>query len=208
MYSQWSRYIENNWLNYSRGNLYCPEMKIKRMLDICGNYFLFDHTRGAGILTACKDMSIGKNEIPLTSCDDTILDKLESGEYDLISGQLRPRKDSALRLEQRNEKEREAAGPGISTKKAREPSRMEKISRHKNGPVHICRVDIDGCFECKRKTYMISEEVVAYKGVSTNVGKYYSMDTIYVFEQPDGTVKYCDQGINPIDSNMIIEVHE
>lgn len=185
--------------------MFCPEMKIKRMLEGCANYFLYGNTRDAGILSAYKDMSVGKNEIPLTSCDDSILEKLESGEYEIVSGDLRLKKESAQKSQRVNEKEESVAGsPGQN--QVKQPTRMEKIQRHKHGDVGVCRVDIDGYFEFQGKTYVISKEVVEYGSVQTKIGPYYAMDTVYIFMRPDGSAEYCDQGINPIDSTNIREV--
>ena len=56
--NHWIKYIEHNWLYYKEGDHYCPEQKIKRMMEGCAMYVLKGNTEGANILSNYKDNQV------------------------------------------------------------------------------------------------------------------------------------------------------
>jgi hypothetical protein len=89
-------------------------MKVKWLLNGCGNYLL-DRTGCDDVLSDYRSKKIKNTEIPMTSCTDDILEKLESDEYRVTAS------DSLRAIEKKKKK------PDSKDKKVHEPTRFEKM---------------------------------------------------------------------------------
>lgn len=87
--NHWIKYIEGNWLNYKDGDHYCPEQKIKRMMEGCALYLLRGNSEGANVLSDYKTKRVSNTEIPVSSCDTNFLEMLSSGDYVIKHGYIK-----------------------------------------------------------------------------------------------------------------------
>jgi hypothetical protein len=167
-------------------------MKVKWLLDGCGNYLLEGNTAESGVLSRYKEMKIGNNEIPWSSCSEAILERTEVDDKK-HAGQ--PRGGDELSYI-------------TSDKEHPEPSAHEsKFQRMKtlfqNGSLSSCRVDTDGVFVHNGDRYQINGSVEVYQPKQTKIGLLYDADTIYCFT-PKGskTVYFYAQNLDFLSESV------
>ena len=139
----------------------CPEMKIKWLLDGCGNLWLEGKTKDSGILSRYKEMQVGNNEVTMSDLQNE------------TTGH--PEKDHEL-----NDDAAETAGKEGRQDTPR--SRFLKINElMQNGRLISVRVDTENNFLYNGKRYKISASDEQYHPKQTKVGVLYDADTVYVF---------------------------
>lgn len=179
IWDHWSRYIDNNWLNYRRNDMFCPELKIKWLLDGCGNYWLDGHTTNSGIISSYKELKIGNNEISWSACSDMVLERLEEDDID---------DESELMLPGAGDETNEA--PKLKkppTPAAQEPKFLKMRKMFVDGDLVSRRVNTDNGFEYNGEHYTISNAVQLYHPKQTRYGLLYDADTVYVFKPHNTT---------------------
>ena len=182
VWGNWSRYIENNWLNYRRNDRTCPEEKIKWLFDGCGNLLLMGETKDSGILSRYKEMQIGNNEVPVSD--------LEAETYGHLDNDQELNDDKAAQT--------------VPKKEGRQGVHKSKFIRMnemlKSGKLESVRVDTENTFSYRGSVYQISDCVKQYQPKQTKIGVLYDADTVYVFTPFVGkSVQFQGQDLSPLD---------
>ena len=69
MLDYWNDYCNDNWLNYNKNDLYCPENKVKRLLDDAGSFLLRCNSDGF-VLSDYKENQIRERECSLDELNE------------------------------------------------------------------------------------------------------------------------------------------
>lgn len=189
----WESYCNHNWLNYKRDDNFCPEMKVKWLLNGCGNYLL-DRTGCDDVLSDYRSKKIKNTEIPMTSCTDDILEKLESDEYRVTAS------DNLRAIEKKKKK------PDSKDKKVYEPTRFEKMQKRfgyqrDSSKLTHAVVDTENCFKYDNRVYMI-KNAPQYNGEQSEQGQFYKMNKVIIFTG-NGHPEFFDENIEVLDEKNI-----
>lgn len=158
------------------GEIFSPEIKVKRLLDSLAYYLLLGHTDG--IETEYRRIMHAKREIPVSSCPSNIDNLLYSngGGTEQISNDEEERFD--LMLDRLDTRAKRYDAP-LKRKPKRESGQHKRMRLGIHGG-EWCRVDTDGRFWFGNEQYIIDEQAVQYAPVQTEYGDYYAMDKILV----------------------------
>jgi hypothetical protein len=158
-------------------------MKVKWLLNGCGNYLL-DRAGFDDVLSDYRSKRIKNTEIPMTSCTEDVLEKLESDEYRVTAS------DNLRTVEKKKKKH--------DGKPVHELTRTEKMMRRfgyqrEPGKLTHAVVDTDNCFEYGGKVYVI-KNTPQYDGKQTELGQFYSMHKVIVYIG-NGYAEFFDENI-------------
>lgn len=173
MVNRWRDYCERNWLNDS-GDLFSPELKVKRFLDTLAYFLLLGQTDG--IETDYKRIMHAKREIPASSCTSEIENMLYgtgqlNGDYaEDEAEQFRTLTEMLDAPAERFERKRVV--------REKTETRIEKIRKLGIVLGRWIRVDTDGQFGMDGHRYAISDQAIQYQPIETEYGLYYPMDRI------------------------------
>ena len=170
---KWTGYCDRNWLNDS-GDLYSPEIKVKRLLDALAYYMLLGHTEG--IETDYRRVMHSKREIPVSSCPSNIENLMyaSGGGSDLIDQDEVERFNLMLeRLDARAQKYDTPRKPKVKIESGQHKRR--RLGIHGG---EWCRVNTDNVFRYGDDVYVIEDQEVQYAPISTEYGDYYAMDKV------------------------------
>ena len=170
---KWTGYCDRNWLNDS-GDLYSPEIKVKRLLDALAYYMLLGHTEG--IETDYRRVMHAKREIPVSSCPSNIENLMyaSGGGSDIIDRDEVERFNLMLeRLDSRAQKYDTPRKPKVKIESGQHKRRRLGIQGGE-----WCRVDTENKFWFGNEQYVICDNEAQYAPVSTEYGDYYAMDKI------------------------------
>ena len=173
MQGKWEDYCERNWLNDS-GDLFSPEIKVKRFLDSLAYYFLTGDM--FGIETDYKRVMHAKREIPASSCPSyvenilystggttSLADREEAASFKVMTDEL--------------DKKAEKYETQKITKKRQDSLFQKKLKLGITGG-EWCAVDTENKFWFGKDHYLIDEKATQYQPVETEYGDYYAMDKI------------------------------
>lgn len=156
------------------GDLFSPELKVKRFLDALAYFFMIGDMQG--IETDYKKVMHAKREIPESNCPSFVENMFYAtgATTDPIDHEERASfKVMTDRLDAQAEKY-EAQKP----QKQRRESKFHKRNRLGIRGGEWCRVDTDGVFEYNGRVFEIDKGETQYQPVETEVGLLYDMDRI------------------------------
>lgn len=170
---KWEEYCDRNWLNDS-GDLFSPEIKVKRFLDALAYFYLTGEMHG--IETDYKKVMHAKREIPVSNCPSYVENVMYAA--GAATDQIDREERVSFRvmtdwLDARAEKY-EARRP----QRKREESKFQKRNRLGIHGGEWCLVDTDGVFERNGERYRIDPGETQYQPVETEIGMLYDMDRI------------------------------
>lgn len=143
--SSWDGYCDRNWLN-DDGDVFSPEMRVKRLLDSLGYYLLYGATDG--IVTEYKQTVTKAREIPVSSCPSYVNNIMYGSGASKGDAQAEENLSFKVMTEMLDEKAATRKKPKPT--KGRQVSRRRKLEliRQENGGAQVERftVDTDGCF--------------------------------------------------------------
>lgn len=158
-------------------------MKVKWLLNGCGNYLL-DRAGFDDVLSDYRSKRIKNTEIPMTSCTEDVLEKLESDEYRVTAS------DNLRTVEKKKKKH--------GSKPVHELTRTEKMmkrfgyQRDARKLTHAV-VDTENCFEYGGKVYAI-KNAPQYDGEQSELGRFYRMNKVIIFTG-NGYAEFFDENI-------------
>lgn len=156
------------------GDLFSPELKVKRFLDALAYFYLIGNTQG--IETDYKRVMHAKREIPMSSCPTFVENMLYA------SGSAKGTHDQEERavfqiMTERLDSQAEKYEASKPRKKHQESKFQKRIRLGINGG-EWCRVDTDNRFEYNGRKYEIDAGMTQYQPVETEYGMLYDMDRI------------------------------
>ena len=156
------------------GDLFSPEMKVKRFLDSLAYLLLIGNTQG--IETEYKEVMHAKREIPVSNCPSGIDNLLyASGGYtgNAEEEEIASFREMTERLDRRAQK--------YETQKPVRKQDESKFQKKLRLGIHCgewCTVDTENKFWFGKEHFLIDEKETQYQPVDTEYGEYYSMDKI------------------------------
>ena len=156
------------------GDVFTPEMKVKRFLDSLAYILMLGNTNG--IETNYKRVMHTKREVPVSSCPSAI-DNLFYGSGS-IGASYEAEEISAFKdmLDRLDAKASAYEAKKVSRKK--EPSKFHKKLKMGIAGGTWYRVDTEGKFWVGNDHYLIDDQAVQYQAIQTEYGDYYAMDKI------------------------------
>jgi len=185
---RWAPYCERNWLNDS-GDVFSPEMKVKRFLDSLA-YILLAGNRD-GIETDYRRVMHAKREIPESSCPSYV--------RNIMYGSGSVSKNVAIEEKAQFNALTEILDLAAEKYETpQKPSKTESLFQKRNRlGIHggtWCRVDTAGQFRIGNEVYKISDQAIPYQPIQTEYGEYYPMDRILAC---DG--KFYDMNLDEVE---------
>lgn len=203
--SRWSRYFENNWLNYNNRTFFSPEEKVKNTLCDSGELFLGGKRMTVGILSKQKDAQINSVEIPFSSCS---LDEDGNLSYEppLWEDAYTEKERERILLERMKEADTEEKR--WKKRNDESPTKFTLLNRlFDKGTVQSAVVDTENMFEHCGKKYVISDKVEGYLPKDTKVGDIYDWDKVYILtDKRTKLIEFYAQDVSPLEG-LVIEVH-
>lgn len=175
MQEKWEEYCDRNWLN-DTGDLFSPELKVKRFLDSLAYFYLIGDT--SGIETDYKKVMHAKREIPVSNCPTEIENMIyASGSVsDLVNKEEYAAFQIILdRLDLNAEK--------YDSQKHKKKLTKSLFRKYNKLGIHggeWCRVDTDWEFSYDGQRYKIDSSESQYDFENTEFGEYYAMDKVLV----------------------------
>lgn len=163
------------------GDVYSPELKVKRLLDQMAYYLLLGHTDG--IETDYKRVMHAQREIPVSSCPSYVESMLYASGSNPEPLSIEEEAHFRTVVEQLDERAEKYVVRKPERKKRIE-SRYHKRERLGIRGIEWCRVDTTGGFEFDGKKYRIDPSETQYQPIRTEFGELYDMDRILVAENP------------------------
>lgn len=185
---KWQGYCERNWLN-DTGDVFTPELKVKRFLDSLAYFLLSGNTQG--IETNYKSVMHSKREIPASSCVSEVDNLLYA--TGVMSGNAKKEEEAEFQnlLEKLDARAERYLQP-----RAKRTHPEGRFHKHERLGIHggeWCRVDTDGRFWSDGTEYVIDDQEIQYQPIPTDYGDLYDMDRILAYNG-----QFYDMNFDPV----------
>lgn len=173
---KWQGYCERNWLN-DTGDVYTPELKVKRLLDSLAYFLLSGNMQG--IETDYKHVMHSSREIPASSCPSDVDNLFYASGALTGNAKKEEETDFETLLEKLDTRAEHYIQP--RTKRSYPETRFHKHERLGIRGGEWCLVDTNGCFGFDGKNYVIEDQEIQYQPIPTDYGDLYDMDRILAY---------------------------